>query len=203
MKRETHAARVPITTIVARSSCPICVALREFQNDLVKHLTPEECQRFCNTHAWVVANSAPAESVATIFLRAITILSGDRLPRSGQCDLCKKMHEEKELRLNEIAKQLRDPKLRSWLHDYGMFCSRHGREVMAKLPEDLQRSIQELMTRNSGEIVEILARFSTTGQERKSRWRWRSRTRRRVLSCTTRDRKLGRRTCSKPDLPRR
>jgi hypothetical protein len=69
------------------------------------------------------------------------------------------MHQEKELRLDELAKQLRDPKLRSWLHDYGMFCSRHGREVIAKLPEELQKSIQELMMRNSGEIVEILGDF--------------------------------------------
>jgi hypothetical protein len=35
----------------------------------------------------------------------------------------------------------------------------HGREVMAKLPEDSQRSILELMTRNSGEIVEVLGDF--------------------------------------------
>lgn len=33
----------------------------------------------------------------------------------------------------------------------------HGREVMAKLPEDSQRSIQELMT--SGEIMEVLGDF--------------------------------------------
>lgn len=160
MKRETHAARVPITTIVARSSCPICVALREFQTDLIKHLAPEECQRFCNTHAWVVANAGPAEAVATIFLKAIT--SPDWRPSVSvpdQCDICNKMRQEKELRLDEIARQLRDPKLRSWLHDYGMFCSRHGREVIAKLPEELQKSIQELMMRNSGEIVEILGDF--------------------------------------------
>jgi hypothetical protein len=160
MKREIHAPRLPITSIVARSSCPICTALREFQNDLLKHLTPDDCERFCNTHAWVVANSAPAESVATIFLRAIASSEWrPAAPVPDQCDLCMKMHEEKERRLNEIAEQLHDPKLRSWLHDYGVLCSRHGREVKAKLPEDLQGSIQELMKRNGGEIVEILGDF--------------------------------------------
>lgn len=160
MKQETAAVRVPITTIVARSSCPICVALREFQTDLIMHLAPDDCQRFCNTHAWVVANAAPAETGATIFLKAIT--STEWRPAVSvpdQCDICKKMHQEKELRLDEIAKQLRDPKLRSWLHNYGMFCSRHSGEVTAKLPEDLKKSIQELKTRNSGEIIEILGEF--------------------------------------------
>jgi hypothetical protein len=160
MKRETHAARTPITAIVARSSCAICVALREFQNDLVKHLSLNDCAHFCNTHAWLVANSTPAESVATIFLKAIANAEWrPAAPVPEECDVCMKMCEEKELRLDEIAEQLHDPKLRSWLHEYGTICSRHGREVMAKLPEDLQGSIQELMTRNRGEIVEILGDF--------------------------------------------
>jgi len=63
------------------------------------------------------------------------------------------------MRLDEIAQQLREPKLRSWLHDYGTLCSRHGREVMAKLPEPLRDSVQEIMARNGGEIVEVLGGF--------------------------------------------
>jgi hypothetical protein len=160
MKREVHPARLPITTIVARTSCPICAALREFQNDLVKHLMPDDCRRFCNAHAWVAANSAPAKAVATIFLEAIANPEWrPAAPVPGQCDLCMKINEEKEVRLREIAEQLRQPRLRSWLHDYGILCSRHGREVMAKAPEDLQRNIQELMARNSREMAETLEGF--------------------------------------------
>jgi len=160
MNSETHAARLPITTIVARTSCPICAALKEFQNDLVKHLGPEECRHFCNAHAWLVAKSAPAESVATILLKAIANPEWrPAAPVPDQCDVCKKMNEEKELRLHEIAEQLRQPKLRSWLQEYGILCLRHGRDVMAKVPADLQGSIQELMARNSREMVETLERF--------------------------------------------
>ncbi|MGB6877331.1 MAG: hypothetical protein WBD87_14995 [Candidatus Acidiferrales bacterium] len=157
MKREAHAPKLSITSIATRNACPICLALREFQTDLVKHLKPEGCQRFCNIHGWVVANSAPAESVVTIFLRAIENPQWrPAAPVSEQCDLCKKLHEEKERRLEEVAGQLHDPKLRSWLHDYGMLCSRHAHEVMTKLPESLQKSIQELITRNREEIMGIL-----------------------------------------------
>lgn len=157
MKKEIHAARVPIATIVARGSCAVCLALREFQTDLVKNLKPDECKRFCNTHAWVVANSTPAESVATIFLRSLA----DPEWRAGapvpdQCDLCGRMQAEKELRLNEMADQLRDPKLRSWLHDYGMLCARHGRDIMTKVPEDLRKNVQELIARNASELAELL-----------------------------------------------
>ena len=160
MKREPHIAKLPITTIVARSSCPICTALREFQSNLIKHLAPEDCRHFCNAHAWVAANGTPAEAIATIFLKAIT--DPEWTPASPvpeQCDVCRKMHKEKERRLDEIAEQFREPRSRSWLHDYGMLCSRHGRELVLKLPENSRKSLQELMTRNTAEIAEILEDF--------------------------------------------
>lgn len=160
MTHQAHATKLSITSIATRNVCPVCAALREFQNEFLKHLQPSDCQRFCNTHGWVVANSGPAESVASIFLKAILDPAWrPASPVSEECDLCSRMQQEKERRLGEIAKQLQQPRLRSWLHDYGMLCSRHGREVMAKLPEPLQKSIQELIARNSGEIVEILQDF--------------------------------------------
>jgi Uncharacterized ACR, COG1993 len=55
-----------------------------------------------------------------------------------------------------MVDQLRDPKHRSWLHDYGMLCARHGREIMTKVPEDLQKSVQELIARNASELAELL-----------------------------------------------
>jgi hypothetical protein len=146
--------------MVTRTSRPLCAALREFQNNWAKHLRPRECRQFCNTHARVVANSAPAESAAMIFLRAITNHEWKPArPVPEQCDFCKRMNDEKELRLKEIAKDLHDQKPRQWLHDYGMVCSRHGREVVAKLPENLRDSMQELMARSSNEIAEMPRNF--------------------------------------------
>jgi hypothetical protein len=160
MKTGTNTAKLPITSIVARGSCPICTALREFQTDMLKKLLPTGCARLCNTHAWAVANSAPAESVATIFLGALANPHWRAsAPVPDDCDLCKKMQAEKEARLNEIAQQLSHPKLRDWLHDYGMLCSRHSHEAMARLPDDLQKSVQEVVVRNAGELAEALGEF--------------------------------------------
>jgi hypothetical protein len=63
--------KLPIARIAAKGNCVICVALREFQTNLVKNLQPDQCARLCNVHAWAVANSAPADSAATIFLEAV------------------------------------------------------------------------------------------------------------------------------------
>lgn len=160
MKPETDPVRAPITTMVARTSCPICVALREFQNTWAKHMRPKECREFCNTHAWVIANSAPAASAAVIFLRALTNQDWRPAPPNPErCDFCRRMSEEKESRLKEIVEGLQNQKLRSWLHDYGMLCSRHAREIMTKLPEDFRDSMQELMARNSREMADTLRDF--------------------------------------------
>jgi len=157
MKQEADAAKASITSIATRNACPVCAALRDYQTGLLKQLKPGECQRFCNTHGWMLANSAPAETVVAIFLRAVADPSWRAASAaSGECDVCKKIQCEKERRLLEIAEQLHEPRLRSWLHDYGMLCARHGREVMTKLPESMQESIEELIERNSGEIAEIL-----------------------------------------------
>ena len=160
MKPETNAPRLSITRVARRTACPICAALREFQSELVEQLGPNECRRFCNTHGWLVANSAPADSAAGIFLNAIENPDweqGSAVPE--ECDICRKVQAEKEDRLKEIAVQLRQSRLRTWLHDYGVLCSRHGREIIAKLPENLRESIQEVLTRNSREIVELLEEF--------------------------------------------
>lgn len=160
MKQEAHAAKLSITSIATRNACPVCIALREFQSDLLRHLKPEECERFCSAHGWLVANSAPGESVAVIFLRAIANRAWrPASPLTTECDLCKKMHDEKEKRLLEVVEQFREPRLRSWLQDYGMLCSRHAREVMAKVPEALRESIQEVIERNSEEITEVLGEY--------------------------------------------
>ena len=123
-------------------------------------MRPKECREFCNTHAWVVANSAPAESAAVIFLRAVTNQDWRPAPPVPEkCDFCRRMSEEKSRRLKEIVEELHNQKLRKWLHDYGMLCSRHAREIIEKLPDDLRDNMQELMARNSGEIAEMLRDF--------------------------------------------
>ena len=165
MKRDENASRLSITSIATRTVCPLCAALKEFQNDLLKHLRPNECQQFCNTHGWLVANSAPAETAAAIFLSAIANPNWKpAAPVLEQCDFCRKLHEEAEIRLQEIVTGIRQGRLRSWLHDYGVLCSRHGNDVISRLPEPLRESVQEVLARNGGEIAEILEDFLQRAQ---------------------------------------
>jgi hypothetical protein len=157
MKQADNASKVPITNIATRTACALCAALKDFQNDLLKHLTPGECRRFCNGHGWMMANSTPAVSAAMIFLAAIVDPDwGPAFPVTQECDICRRMHDEKERRLTEIAEQFRNPKEHSWFQDNGMLCLPHGRELIAKVPEAFRENVQEFLARNGGEIVVLL-----------------------------------------------
>ena len=109
LKAGTESAKLPGNKILAAGGCPICTALKEFQSYFLKHLRAYECARFCNLHAWVVANSSPAESVATMFLESMRNPHWrPSLPNPSDCDFCKRMEIEKQTRMTEIIEEF-DP----------------------------------------------------------------------------------------------
>jgi hypothetical protein len=154
------ATRLPIARIVAKGSCVICAALREFYTNLLKNLQPNESAHLCNVHAWAVARSAPAESAAAIFLEAV--LNPEWKPSAAnpeECDLCSHMQTEKEARLREIARELERPRLREWLEVQGTLCRRHGRELIKQLPDTVKKTVWEIMARNVAELEGELRDF--------------------------------------------
>ncbi|MGA7622949.1 MAG: hypothetical protein WB630_20080 [Candidatus Acidiferrales bacterium] len=160
MKIGSSATRLPISNIVAKGTCPICAALKEFQNYFATNLRASECFHFCNLHAWVIANSAPAESAATAFLESMrNPLWVPSMPSPSDCDFCKRMEIEKQTRMTEIIEELDRPALRGWLHEHGMLCFRHGHELIHKIPEQLRHTVEDTMSRKARELEQELQEF--------------------------------------------
>lgn len=161
MKIGSSATRLPISNIVAKGTCPICAALKEFQTYFAKNLRASECAHFCNLHAWVIANSAPAESVVAMFLESMrNPFWAPSMPSPIDCDFCKRMEIEKHTRMMEIIEELDKPALRDWLHDHGMVCLRHGHELIQKMPESSRHMVEETMSRRARELEQELQEFS-------------------------------------------
>jgi hypothetical protein len=160
MKPGSSATRLPISNIVAKGTCPICAALKEFQNCSAKNLRASECVRFCNLHAWLIANSSPAESAAATFLESMrNPLWIPGTPTPSDCDFCERMEIEKQSRMTEIIEELDRPALRDWLHEHGMLCLRHGHELIQKMPEPLRPTVAEAMSRKARELEQELQEF--------------------------------------------
>ena len=160
LKAGTETAKLPAQKTVVTGGCPICTVLKEFQSYFSKNLRAYECGRFCNLHAWVVANSSPAESVATMFLESMRNPRWrPSSPNPSDCDFCKRMEIEKQTRLTEIIEEFVESRLREWLGEHGMLCFRHGRELIEKLPESLHKAVEENMSQKAGELEQQLRDF--------------------------------------------
>jgi hypothetical protein len=160
LKAGSETAKLRADKTLATGGCPICAALKEFQSYFSKHLRAYECGRFCNLHAWVVANSSPAESVAAMFLESMRNPRWrPSSPNPSDCDFCKRMEIEKQIRFTEIIEEFDESKLREWLGEHGMLCFRHGRELIQKLPEPLDQAVEENMSQKAGELEQQLRVF--------------------------------------------
>jgi hypothetical protein len=160
LKAGTESAKFATDSILARWACPICAELKEFQIYLSKNLRAYECSSFCNLHAWIIANSSPAESAATLFLASVRNPDWrPSLPNLSECTFCKRMQIEKETRLREISEELDQPQLREWLRQHGMLCWRHSRELIQKLPDRFQKDIQKNMFQKLRELEHELNEF--------------------------------------------
>jgi hypothetical protein len=69
------------------------------------------------------------------------------------------MEIEKQIRLTEIIEEFDESKLREWLGEHGMLCFRHGRELIQKLPEPLDKAVEENMSQKAGELEQQLRVF--------------------------------------------
>jgi hypothetical protein len=160
LKAGTPAGRSPGGKPLETAGCSICGVLREFQTYLSKNLRAYECGRLCNLHAWVVANSSPAESVATMFLESIRNPRWrPSLPNPSDCDFCKRMEIEKQTRMTELVQEFDQAGLRGWLEEHGALCFRHGSELIGRLPEALHKTVEEATSRKVGQLEQELDEF--------------------------------------------
>lgn len=160
MKQETPSGNFRASDVLSKVGCPVCAELKEYQHFLLKSLRPYECTRVCNLHAWVIANWAPAESVARMFLdwtrnpkwRAAH-------PTAAACNICKRMKLEKEARLTEFREELSRMPPDEWVRGHGTMCLRHSRELMERLPDRVRRTIQNAMSQKVKELEQELGEF--------------------------------------------
>jgi predicted RNA-binding protein YlxR (DUF448 family) len=160
MKTEAASERMPIARIAVKGSCPVCAAVKHFQESLLMNLRTEKGARLCNVHAWTLAKSAPAEVAASVFLIALksTERSADS-PSPSSCIACKKVHEEEVLRIKEVSEELKNSTLGVWLKEHARFCIRHLSAMKQLVTGALQKTIEETAINTASELVKELEEF--------------------------------------------
>jgi hypothetical protein len=160
MKSDTVPERLPIERLAVKGSCPVCAAVKHFQESLSGQLQPDGKTQLCNFHAWSLAKSAPAEVAASLFLDALrTKQSETSVAPPSSCVACRKIHDEEVMRLKEVTTELERPPMSVWLQQHATFCLRHVRELKERVPASLQKVVEKLRIKNKAEVEAELEEF--------------------------------------------
>jgi hypothetical protein len=154
MKAQTALGRLPISSLAVKGSCPVCGAVKHFQEFLPGRLRTEAQPMLCNFHAWLLAKSAQAEVAASLFLSALRAKERSATSTSpSSCVGCAKVHEEEAERLKEVAGELEQSSLTGmWLKEHARFCVRHMLELRKQVPAGLRRTLDEMSGRGTAEL---------------------------------------------------
>jgi hypothetical protein len=160
MKTEAASERMPIARIAVKGSCPICAAVKHFQESLLKNLRAEKGARLCNIHAWTLAKSAPAEVAASVFLNTLKSKEWSaHFSSPSSCIVCKKIHEEEISRIEEVSEEFKSSTLGRWLKDHAKFCIRHLSATNGIVSAAVQKAIEESAIVTASELEKQLEEF--------------------------------------------
>jgi hypothetical protein len=149
MKVQVAFERLPISSLAVKGSCPVCGAVKHFQESLPRRLRADAQPQLCNFHTWLLAKSAQAEVAASLFLNALRAKEGIATSASASsCAGCRKIHEEEVERLKEVTGELeRNSHTGMWLKEHARFCLRHMLELKKQVPASLQKPLDEMSSR--------------------------------------------------------
>ena len=149
-----------VLNALAKGVCPICSLVRAFQNELIEHLHPDDATAVCNYHAWAIAASAPAHSVAEIFLAMLRGVGREKSSNEQGCGLCSSIREHEVARLRELATEMRRTRFAQWLEQHGTLCHFHAASLQSMVPEEYARIITRVIRNNQQQLEALLASFA-------------------------------------------
>lgn len=146
---------VAMAEATAHGACALCTVLRQYQTTLIEMTGLQEVTHLCNQHAWLLARSAPADLVARIYTQVMEA-QGQHAVRSGRvCGFCAELHREENLRLGELAEQMKVPSFTEWMRRSGTLCLWHAERLSRQLP-DMRPLFGEILARTREELAEDL-----------------------------------------------
>lgn len=151
MRAQAAFERLPISTVAVKGSCPVCGAVKHFQESLPGRLRAEAQPQLCNFHAWLLAKSVQAEVAASVFLNALRAQKAIAIATSispSVCTGCGKIHGEEAERLKEVTGELERNSLTGmWMKEHARFCLRHMAELRKQAPARLRKILDEMNSR--------------------------------------------------------
>jgi len=130
--RRLLVAHQSLEEVLHEPGCPLCRFLKDFQAIHLQEDSAKEIRHLCNFHTWGLAAVQNGPTAAEVFIRLVD----DTAPASKEtteCDVCRKVKEEEELRIRELVTMLGKPQIAQWLRTEAVFCIPHATKLRQKV----------------------------------------------------------------------
>jgi hypothetical protein len=125
--------RQSLEEVLHEPGCCLCRFLKDYQAIHLQEDSANEIRHLCNFHTWGLAAVQDAPTAADIFIR---LLVNDAVPSPNakpDCDVCRKVGAEEDLRIRELVTLLGKPQVQHWLRTEAVFCIPHGKKLRQKV----------------------------------------------------------------------
>jgi hypothetical protein len=158
-----------IVQVLSEPGCPFCRFLKQYQADRLQNHSKEDIHRLCNFHAWGLAAVQNAPEAAQVFIRLV-----DEPPSlstsNAECDICREVLAEEDLRLREFVRCLAQPDVSDWLRGAAVLCIPHGLKLRRQVPLALGSRIDAIIERNRQRLEQELEHLRDEPEQDKAGW---------------------------------
>jgi len=133
-----------ILQVLNEPGCPFCKFLKEFQAGRLQNRSETETHCLCSFHAWGLAAVQDAQAAANAFI-GILNKSESNANGSQECDVCKEVKAEEDLRIRELATCLHRPEIADWLRTCAVLCIPHAAKLRREVPPVLASRIDTIV----------------------------------------------------------
>jgi len=161
MKAVKAVSYAGIAHAVAKRTCPVCNALKDFQSVLIETAQAQEARHLCNYHGWLLAKSAQADVAGEVFRNLLHQWRQANTVAASRCDFCEHIRSEEQAALAELAQQFENPSVAELMQERGTICLAHGRELSSQLPAHLQAILARIIARAAHDLDQELRTFVT------------------------------------------
>jgi hypothetical protein len=147
-----------ILPVLQESGCPFCRFLKEYQTARLQNHPKDSIHRLCNFHTWGLAAVQDAPAAAQIFIELVDVPAF--LSEPGiECDICKEVLAEEDLRIRELVSSLSQAEVSEWLRGGAVLCKPHGaklrRQVSPQFAARVDAIIENYRQQLAGELQHL------------------------------------------------
>lgn len=158
-----------ILEVLQEPGCPFCRFLKEFQAARLQNHPKEEIHRLCNFHAWGLAAVQDALAAAEVFIKLVDD-AARYFAIASECDICREILAEEDLRLRELVSCLSRTEVSHWLRESAALCIPHGLKLRRQVPPVLAARIDSIIENYRQQLAEDLKHLSAEPETDRAGW---------------------------------